>query len=201
MPTLLNVTKGLDGEGRGKEVWLVKVYQRAGCVLGIGVLLISVNISSLSFAVDGQSLGPILGGLKSLYLQVEPVDPETEQKGIAAARLRRDTERQLKKAGIKLLSEGDFNKYRLSGSYPFARVDVSVTIDEVAVADSTLNVNFIVLKVHQQALLGRKPAIRFYAITWQRQDISYSNDVAQVHQTLRGIVDEFIAAYVSANPK
>jgi hypothetical protein len=177
----------------------MNVYKRATFALGVAALLISVNMRSVSFAVDGQPFGPILGGLKSVYVQVEPLSPETQQKGLAAAQLRKDTERQLSKAGIKLLSEREFNNFRLTGSYPLARLDVSVTIDQLDVADTSLNVNLIVVTARQQALLGRKPAIRFFAITWQRQEISYSNDVADVYEVLRGLVNEFISAYNSAN--
>ena len=80
-----------------------------------------------------------------------------------------------------------------------ARLDISVNIDEIQVADTPLSVNFIVVKARQQAFLGRKPAIRFFATTWQRQEINYSSDVADVHEALREIVNEFISAYNSAN--
>ncbi|UCB48122.1 MAG: hypothetical protein JSW56_13345 [Deltaproteobacteria bacterium] len=177
----------------------MNVYQRATLALGVAALLISVNMRSVSSAVDGQPFGPILGGLKSVYVQVEPFSRETQDKGLAAAQLLKDTERQLSKAGIKLLSEREFNNFRLTGSYPLARLDVSVTIDQIDVGGTSLNVNLIVVTARQQALLGRKPAIRFFAITWQRQEISYSNDVADVYEVLGGLVNEFISAYNAAN--
>jgi len=178
----------------------MKDCRRATIVLGIMALLISVNMRSVSLAADGQPFGPILGGLKGVYLQVEPLSPETQGKGIDPAQISRDTERQLTKAGITLLSERQFNNFRLTGSYPLARLEIDINIDEIEVADTRLNVNLIVVRARQQALLGRKPAIRFFAITWQRQQITYSNDVADVHSALREIVNEFISAYNSANP-
>jgi hypothetical protein len=177
----------------------MKVSQRTALVFGIVALLISIDTRSVSFAANGQPFGPILGGLKSVYLQIEPLGPGTQEKGLTAAQLRRDTERQLTKAGIKLLSEREFNNFRLTGSYPMARLDISVTIDELQVADTPLSVNFIVVKARQQAFLRRKPAIRFFATTWQRQEINYSSDVADVHAALREIMNEFISAYNSAN--
>ncbi|NIR17862.1 MAG: hypothetical protein GWN86_29755, partial [Desulfobacterales bacterium] len=96
----------------------MKGYQRTAFVLSLVAILISFSRSSVSFAADGQLFGPILGGLKSVYLQVEPLSPETEEKGIAAAQIRRTTEQQLTKAGIKLLSEKKYNNLRLKGSYP-----------------------------------------------------------------------------------
>lgn len=177
----------------------MKIHQRTTFFLGTAVFFIAVHISSPSFAADGQPFGPILGGLKSIYLQVEPVNATTEQKGISAGQLVKDTERQLSKAGIKLLSEREFNNFSLTGSYPFARLDISVSIDEVQVGDLTLNVNLIVVKARQQAFLGRKPSIRFYAVTWQRQQIDYSNEASGVYEVLQGMVDEFIAAYLAAN--
>jgi hypothetical protein len=176
----------------------MKVYQRATFALGLAALLVSLNMTS-SLAVDGQPFGPILGGLKGVYLQVEVVASTTEMKGISTAQLRRKIERQLTKAGITLLSERQFNNFRLTGSYPLARLDIGVSADEVEVAGSSLNVNFIDVRALQQALLGRKPSIRFFATTWRRQEINYSNDPAEVHEVLKEIVHEFISAYKSAN--
>ena len=177
----------------------MKGYQLTAFVLVIVAFLISASTSSVPFAADGQMFGPILGGLKSVYVQVEPLSPRTEEKGIAAAQLRKTTERQLTKAGIKLLSEREYNNFRLTGSYPMARLDISVNIDEMQVADTPLSVNLIVVKARQQAFLRRKPALRFFATTWQRQEINYSSDVEDVHGALREIVSEFISAYNSAN--
>ena len=177
----------------------MKGYQCTAFVLSIVAFLISVSTRSISLAADGHMFGPILGGLKSVYVQVEPLSPRTEEKGIAATQIRKTTEQQLTKAGIKVLSEKEFNNFRLTGSYPMARLDISVNIDEIEITDTPLNVNFIVVKARQQAFLGRKPALRFFATTWQRQEINYSNQVADVHGTLREIVNEFISAYDAAN--
>ena len=81
-----------------------------------------------------------------------------------------------------------------------ARLDIAVSIDEIEVGGTPLSVNFIVVKARQQAFLKRKPAIRFFAATWQRQEINYSSDVADVHEAIRELVNEFISAYNSANP-
>ena len=178
----------------------MKAYQRTLFLLGIVAFLIPVNRSSVSFALDGQPFGPILAGLKSVYIQVEPLSPETEEKGIAAAQIRKDTERQLAKAGIKLLSEREFSRFRITGTYPMARLEIAIDIDEIEFGGTRLNVNLIVVRARQQALLAIKPAIRFFAITWQRQQITYSNDVADVHGALRDLLNEFISAYNSANP-
>jgi hypothetical protein len=177
----------------------MKSYQRTAFVLSIVAFLISVSTSSISFAADGQPFGPILGGVKGIYILVEPFGPETEEKGIAPAQVLKATEQQLRKAGIKVLSEKEYSNFRLTGSYPMARLDISISIDEMEVADTPLRVNFIVVKARQQAFLGRKPSIRFFATTWQRQEINYSSDVADVHETLREIVNEFISAYDAAN--
>jgi hypothetical protein len=178
----------------------MKAYQRAAFVLSMVAFLISMSTGSVSFAANGQPFGPILGGLKSIYVQVEPLNPGTEDKGIAAAQIRKDTERQLTKAGIKLLSEREYNNFRLTGSYPMARLDIAVNIDEIEVGGTPLSVNFILVKARQQAFLRRKPALRFFATTWQRQEINYSSDMADVHGALTEILNEFIAAYNSANP-
>jgi hypothetical protein len=172
--------------------------KRTAFVLSIVALLISASMSSISLAADGP-FGPILGGVKSVYIKVEPFSPETEEKGIASAQVHKTTEQQLRKAGIKVLSEKEYSNFRLTGTYPTARLDISVNIDQMELADTPISVNFIVVKARQQAFLGRKPSIRFFATTWQRQEINYSSDPADVHGVIREIVNEFISAYDAAN--
>lgn len=179
----------------------MRVSQYSRFSLAIAILLISVNLNALSFAADDEQSDTLLKGLISLYVQVVPIDPKTAQKGIAAAQLRRETETRLRKAGIKVLSEPEYDRLRRSATYPLARLEVSVAIDNITIADSSLKINSISVQVRQRAFLTRNPTIRIFATTWRRQAINYSNSLADVHQTLRDIVNEFIAAYVSANPK
>lgn len=179
----------------------MKAQHRHSFILSVIILLISVNLSSLSFAIDGEYSHAVFSGLKSVYVQVDPINPKTEQKGIASAQLRKDTEQQLKKAGIKVLSEEEYNRLKISATYPLARLDLSVTIDEIQIENVSFNVNNIVVGVRQAAFLGRKPAISMFATTWERREIDFSDSSAAIQQKVRAYVGEFIAAYLAANPR
>lgn len=138
-------------------------------------------------------------GLKSVYVQVKPIDFNTEQKGIVASQLREETEQQLKKAGIEVLSDEEFNRLKMSLKYPLARLVLSVSINEIHTEDTTLDVSNITVEVQQAAQLGRKAKISMFATTWERNQISFGGS-AEVQGKIKAFVAEFITAYTSVNP-
>jgi hypothetical protein len=138
-------------------------------------------------------------GLKSVYVQVNPIDFNTEQKGIVPSQLREETEQQLKKAGIEVLSDEEFNRFKMSLKYPLARLVLSVSINEIPTEDTALDISNITVEVQQAAQLGRNATISMFATTWERNQISFGG-YAEVQEKIRAFVTEFITAYTSANP-
>ena len=180
----------------------MKAHHLDRVILAVVILLISANFNSLSSAVDGEDTRAVLGGLKSVYVHVDALHPEIEQKGIAAAQVRKDVEQQLMKAGIRVLSEEEYSRIKISATYPFARLELSITMEEIQIDENvSLNVFNIVVRVSQAVFLGRKPAIKMFAPTWERREMNFTNSVADVQQRLRAFVSEFIAAYLAANPR
>ena len=176
----------------------MKVYTRRSLFLGAFVFFFSVCLTpfNATAAEDSQTM---FQGLKSVYVHVNPIDRKTEEKGIVASQLRNETERQLKKAGIEVLSDEEFNRFKMSLKYPLARLTLSVSMDEIFADDTALDVSSITVEVQQAAFLARKATISMFATTWERNQISFGGS-AEVQGKMRAFVAEFIAAYTSANP-
>ncbi len=172
-------------------------HQRS-LVSGIFVFLLLIYLTPFAtIAADDSRV--MFQGLKSVYVQVNPIDFNTEQKGIVASQLREETEHQLKKAGIKVLSDEEFNRFKISLKYPLARLVLYVSINEIPTQDTTIDVSNITVEVQQAAQLGRNATISLFATTWERNQISFGGS-AEVQGKIRAFVAEFINAYTSANP-
>jgi hypothetical protein len=165
---------------------------------GIFVFLFLFFLTSFAtMAADDSRV--MFQGLKCVYVQVNPIDFNTEQKGIVASQLREETERQLKKAGIEVLSDEEFNRLKISLKYPLARLVLSVSINEILSEGTALDVSDITVEVQQAVQLGRNATISMFATTWERNQISLGGS-AEIQGKIRAFVAEFISAYTSANP-
>ena len=176
----------------------MKVYHRRSLVSGAIVFFFSVYLMPfVAMAAEGSPA--MFQGLQSVYVHVNPVDSKTQQKGVDARQLRKETERQLKKAGIEVLSDEDFNRLKISLKYPLARLMLSVSMDEIFSEGIALDVSHITVEVQQAAFLGRNARVSMFATTWERNQISFGGS-AEVQGKMRAFVAEFISAYTSANP-
>ena len=140
-----------------------------------------------------------LRGVRSIYVRVAPIDSKIEQEGFTTAQTRRDTERQLQMAKIKLLPEEEFNRLRRTRNYPLGRLEVIVTIKDMNKDNEKLY--SIIIRFSQIAFLSRAPVIKLFAPTWESQTIGYSGDLSVVTEGVKAGVEEFVSAYISANSK
>ncbi|OPX37496.1 MAG: hypothetical protein B1H12_04740 [Desulfobacteraceae bacterium 4484_190.2] len=140
-----------------------------------------------------------LRGVKSIYVRVAPIDPTIEQEGLTTAQIRRDTEHQLQREGIKILPEEEFNRLRRTRNYPLGRLEVIVTIKDMNKDAEKLY--SIIVRFSQVAFLSRAPVIKLFAPTWESQTIGYSGDLSVVTEGVKARVEEFISAYTAANSK
>lgn len=175
----------------------MKIYHRHSLISGAFAFFSFCLMPFISIAA--QDSPTMFQGLKSVYVQVNPIDSKTEQKGISAGRLRKYTEQQLINAGIQVLSDEEFDKFKISLKYPLARLMLSVSMEEIFIEDAALNVSNITVEVQQAVQLGRKATISMFATTWERNQIMFGGS-AEVQGKIRAFVAEFISAYTSANP-
>ena len=140
-----------------------------------------------------------LRGIKSIYVQVELIDTEIEQEKITSAQIRRETERQLERAWIKVLSEEKYNRLKKPRNYPLGRLDVIVTIKDMQKDDEKLY--NVTVRISQIAFLSRAPVIKVFAPTWESVTIGNTRNLGVVLDVVRDGVQGFIDAYLSVNPK
>jgi hypothetical protein len=171
---------------------------RCSLILGIIISFFLFYLTPFA-AMAADDSHTMFQGLKSVYVQVNPINTKTQGKGIVASQLREETEQQLKNAGIQVLSDEEFNRFKISLKYPLARIVLSVSIEEIPTESTTLDVSNITVEVQQAAFLGRKATISMFATTWERNQIIFGGS-GQVQGKIRAFIAEFITAYTGANP-
>jgi hypothetical protein len=176
----------------------MNVYHRRSFVAGAIVFFFSVCLTPF-LTMAAEDSHAMFQGLKSVYVYVNPVDSKTEQKGIVASQLRKETEQQLRKAGIEVLSDEEFNRFKISLKYPLARLMLSVSMDQIFTEGTAIDVSNITVEVQQAVFLGRNARVSMFATTWERNQISLGGS-AEVQGKMRAFVAEFISAYKAANP-
>ena len=147
----------------------------------------------------GEIDGTTLRGIKSIYVQISPINAGIAQEGLSTAKIQRDTERQLEKAGIKLLSEKEFIRLKQPRNYPLGRLEVILTIKDTK--EDNGKIYNISVRLTQIVFLSRAPVIKLFAPTWESTIIGYSHNLDVISDGVREGVEEFINAYLSVNPK
>ena len=140
-----------------------------------------------------------LRGIKSIYVQISPINAGIAQEGLTTAKIKRDTERQLERAGIKLLSEKEFLRLKQPRNYPLGRLEVLVTIKDIKQDNG--KVYNITVRISQIVFLSRAPVIKLFAPTWESTIFGYSHSLEVISDGVREGVEEFINAYLSVNPQ
>jgi len=141
----------------------------------------------------------VLKGLKSIYVQVDPVEPEIKHKDLTTHQLKADTERQLVNAGIEVLSDKEFTRLKRSRNYPLGRLDVNITLIKAENVDS--NIYSIIVQVRQPAFLGRRPVVKIFGSTWERREMGQISNLSTLRERVKDLVNQFIDEYLSSNPK
>jgi hypothetical protein len=174
----------------GKNIWWFAL---------IAIVLLLGQVDAGVFASDDSEPGSFtLEGIKNIYVRVA-MDPEIETKGLGADQLKKDTEQQLREAGIKILNEGDFSRLKGSVRYPLAGLDVIITL--IDIQEMELDIYDIEVKIRQVVFLARRPVIKILAPTWKDQTVFQSNSLGLIREKLKESVDKFLDAYLSVNPK
>ncbi len=172
--------------------------KRMCCVAGIIAVLALIMPDHLVFSQGDDGNISTLDGIKSIYLLIEPVAREVEKEGLTTRQLRYDAEKKLQKAGIKRLSEEEYDKYKTIRSYPMARLEVLTDVQEVK-DTKDLRIYNITVQIRQVVWLGRKPIVNFAGTTWRTQEFGYTWSLDVVRDKVKEAVGRFITAYLSAN--
>ena len=155
-----------------------------------------IGVSSSVFAIDNS-----LKGIKSVYVLVSHIEPELVQAGLTLDQIHTDVELKLRLAGIKVLNKGlkkaleETNK-PLTITEPFLDIKVA-SFEEEREGIFIYNIKY---ELHQEVSLTRNPSIKVTVSTWD-DNIVAIGEVNKIREEIKGLVDNFLFAYLSVNSK
>ena len=137
----------------------------------------------------------ILAGLQGVGVIVEAFQPEAKKYGLTEQAFRKLTESRLRQYGIRILT-GQQHLQTPGRSYLHVGITPVILeeIDFVAVS--------ITIRLNELIALWRNPTTVVMATTWDTGQVMLveKDKLDVIKETTRNLIDEFINAYLAANP-
>jgi hypothetical protein len=137
-----------------------------------------------------------LKGLKGVHVIIGKISPDTERAGLYQEQIRVDTELNLRRSGIRVLTADEWLN---EPGAPALQVDVAV----VGPADAPMRGYSITVLLIQGVSLLRAPAVRGSAPTWQvgAPGVVGAAKTGNLRGEIHRFVDWFVNDYLAVNPK
>jgi hypothetical protein len=166
-------------------------------MLPTAVSLILVMISLHGWALDSETNRSTLQGLSGVRVLVEDVPPELEREGLTKDRLQGSVELKLRTAGIKPFTE---EECRNAPGEPYLYININLNTLKPG---SNIYSYGIDIGLIQDVILQRSPKQTSYAITWSTGGVGLigGKQLGELGESVGGMVDLFIMAFLSVNPK
>jgi hypothetical protein len=138
---------------------------------------------------------PSLKGLEKIAVGILPLPPALQEIGLSSDQIRTDVELKLRMAGITVVSEGEYQAD--AGGLQFFATSHK---------NGPLVIFHISAELYQGVYLKRNPKIEFNAATLGYSylgsvEIGYPGASTSIRSCIKDIVDRFMNAYLSENPK
>ncbi len=159
-------------------------------------LLSAAVVSRLVGQGDNESTRNTLAGLTGMYVLVEHIPDEAERDGLDTTQIRTDVELKLRQAGITVLTQ---QEWLSTAAAPYLYVNVQAIKNRANVYAFSADV-----ELRQRVTLVRNPGMSILATTWSATGIIGtvgSQKLGAVREDVRDLTDQFINAYLAANPK
>lgn len=165
-------------------------------------LLVLITALVSPALADSEFERATLKGLTGVNVLVEKLHADVEREGLAQSTLRTDVELKLRQAGIRVLTEKEMLATPTRGA-PYLYLTVGATKGTGTLAG--VYSLYIRLELRQSVILERNPSITSVGVTtWDSTahlGIVPVHSLSAVRGIVRDAVDEFINAYLAANPK
>lgn len=159
------------------------------------ILVICALLSTTTFAESERP--PAFTGLKSVYVDAPLLDPEVEEGGMNSRQLKKDLERRLKSAGIQVLSDDAYNRFKFSKGYPMARLNISISYGKMT--SEGLDFYALTVQAMQQVFLAHKTSIKMWTPTWEVKKMIVGSSPADIQPHITEAVGLFVKDYLSEN--
>ncbi|SRR6266550_4932395 len=159
-------------------------------------LLFSVAVSPLLGQGDDEDTRKTLAGLHRVRVIVQMSDSAGVQKdGLSQLQLQTDVEVKLRQTGIIVFSQHD------AQLGPWLNVIVN-TLDVSSTNATSMYAVSVSAELYQWVTLARNPSVRVFVSTWSATGrFGTTAHVSSVRDLIRDMTDQFINAYLAANPK
>src|SRR3989441_6312408 len=165
-------------------------------VLAALTLLSAAMVSPLVGQGDDEYTRKTLAGLTGLFVSVEHIADEVQRDGLDTTQIRTDVELKLRQAGISVLTH---EEWLSTAAAPYLYVNVQVFKNPANFYAYSANV-----ELRQRVTLVHSPSTSALATTWSAHGTIGtvgSQKVGSVREDVRDLTDQFINAYLAANPK
>jgi len=166
-------------------------------LMALMVIVLALALGFPAFAINGKSNQATLRGLSGIGVLVEKLAPEVERQGLIGDRLQIEVELKLRMAGIKVLTREESLKTP-GAPYLYININVNTAKTESDVYPYSIDVLLI-----QNVSLLRDPKQTTFAVTWSTGGVGSieKSMVVQLRDSVEEMVDLFVKAYFSENPK
>ena len=158
------------------------------------VIMLIVFLASEGRAQTLEQQRETLRGLAGVAVVVEPLNAEAEQDGLQQGRLQATVEKQLRAAGIPVLSK---ETWSVTPGGPYLYVNIAALKKQYKLYAYSIEVC-----LNQLVTLARDRNIRQFAETWETREVGTvgSDKLVTVQDSIARHVETFIAAYRTVNP-
>lgn len=179
-----------------REAWIILIFMVLALAQLIFMILVLTELRSLepAFAQDDEISRQTLRGLQGVQVVMEPLRPEIKGDGLTVDGLRTNTEKKFEIAGIKVLSE---TENQMTPGSPYIYVHSNVSKYRYLLGYIYTNR----VELVQDVYLVRAFKIKAGAVTWSISTTGFAPKLEDIRTSMEDLVDNFIRAYLSVNPK
>ena len=165
-------------------------------VLAAVALLSAAVATGLVGQGDDEQSRKTLTGLAGVYVAVEHLPDEAQRDALWEDQIRTDVELKLRQAGIAVLT---LQQSVGTAAGPILYINVQVTKNSARIYAFSVDV-----ELRQRVTLIQNPSMRVLAPTWSAAGVIGTvgyQKLGSLREDVRDLTDQFINAYLAANPK
>ena len=159
------------------------------------VTALSVFIPAIGYSSENEINRESIRGMKGVHVVFEKLGQGEYRDGLAADLILKDVELRLRKNGITVLTEAGM---RIYPGNPLLYINInSIKINNVKAYMYSLSIEL------EQSVTLERNKMPMRAVTWNLGVVKYTpaNKLNNVRKDIKELVDRFINAYLSVNPK